>query len=49
MDLDNQTSNCLNQEPNYVHQPSFYINRANSDSALQDGGWTKNDYQHLQG
>ena len=52
MDLDSQTSNCVNQQQNHVNQP-FYINHANSEyshyAALQDGGWAKNDYQHLQG
>ena len=49
MDLDNETSKYVNLQPNYVHQRSFYINHANSESALQYGGWTKIDYQHLQG
>ena len=53
MDLDNQTSNCGNQQKNHVNPPLFDINHANSKAsyyaALQDGGWTKNDYQHLQG
>ena len=53
MDLDNQTSNCVNQQRNYVNQPLFYIDHAKSETshyaALQDGGWTKNDYQHLKG
>ena len=53
MDLDNQTSNRVNQRENYANQPLFYINHANSESihyaALHDGGWTKNDYQYLQG
>ena len=47
--LDNQTSNVLNQQPRYVHQPSFWINHENSYSSLEGGGLIKNDYQHLQG
>lgn len=53
MDLHNQTSNYVNQEPNYGNQSCFYINhldvKTNCYAALQDGGWTRNDYQHLQG
>lgn len=48
-DLDNQTSNFVNQKPSYVNQSSFYVNQTNSVFALQDGGWTSNDYQNLQG
>ena len=52
-DLDKQTSNSVNQRENYANQPLFYINHANSESShyagLHDDGWTKNDYQHLQG
>ena len=47
--LDNQTSNVLNQQPSYVHQPSFCINHTKNYSSLQDGGWIKNEYRHLQG
>ena len=48
-DLDNQTSNFVNQKPSYVNQSSFYVNQTNSVFELQDGGWTSNDYQNLQG
>lgn len=51
MDLYKQTSNCVNQRGSYVNQPLFYINLANSETspyaALEDVGWTKNDYQHI--
>ena len=53
MDLDKGTSNHVNQQQNYVNQPLFYVNHANIENChyvtLQDGGWTKNDYQNLQG
>lgn len=53
MDLDKQTSNSVNQRENYANQPLFYSNHANNESshyaALHDGGWTRNDYQYLQG
>ena len=52
-DLENQVSNNLNWKGNYANQPSLYVNQSNIESScytvLQDGGWTKNDYQHLQG
>ena len=51
IDLHNQESNCVNQRRKYVNQPLFYINLANSETspyaALEDVGWTKNDYQHI--
>ena len=51
-DLDSQTSNYINQQPNYANQPSFHRtqsdNETNCYAALQDGDWTKNDYQPLQ-
>ena len=52
-DLSKQTSSYVNQQRNYTDQSAFYINHANIETncyaALQDGGWTKNDYQELQG
>ena len=51
-DLDSQKSNYINQQPNYANQPSFHRtqsdNETNCYAALQDGDWTKNDYQPLQ-
>ena len=51
-DLDNESSNYVNPQRNYVYQPSFYINQSNNETscyaALKGGEWTKNDYQHLQ-
>ena len=53
MDLDKGISNHANQQQNYVNQPLFYVNYTNSENCyyatLRDGGWTKNDYQNLQG
>ena len=53
INLNKESSNYVNQEPNYVNQQSVYINQSKNETscyaALQDGGWTKNDYQHLQG
>ena len=50
---DKELSNYVNQQPNYVNQSPIYINQSKNETscyaALQDGGWTKNDYQHLQG
>ena len=52
MDLYKQRSTCVNLRGSYVNQPLFYINHANSENshydAIQDSGWTRNDYQHLQ-
>ena len=52
-DLDKQASNNLNQQSNYANKPSFYVNQSNIETScyavLQDGGWTKSDYQQLQG
>ena len=52
-DPNNQASNNLNQQSNYANQPLFYVNQSNvetsSYAALQEGGWTKSDYQQLQG
>ena len=53
MDFDNGTSSYVNQQQNYVNQPLSYVNYANSENChyatLLDGGWTKNDYQNIQG
>ena len=43
----------MNQQQNRANQTSDYVNQANVASnnytALQESGWTKNDYQKLQG
>ena len=53
MDLDNQTSYYVNQQPNYANRSCFYINHSNSKTncyaAPQDVGWTRKNYQQLQG
>ena len=50
-DIDNQTSNYMNQQPKYANQSPFHRNQSdnknNCYAALQDGGWTKNNYQPL--
>ena len=53
LDKDKELSNYVNQQTNYVNQSSIYINQSKNESscyaALQDGVWTKSDYQQLQG
>ena len=53
INLDNQTSHYVNQQPNYANRSCFYINHSNSETnfyaAHQDIGRTRNDYQYLQG
>ena len=53
IDLDNQASHYVNHQPNYGNRSCLYMNHSNSETncyaALQDGGWTRNNYQHLQG
>ena len=51
MDVDSQSSNCLNKESNYIIPPSYNANQSNVEidnyAALQDTGWTETDYQQL--
>ena len=49
MNLDNQTSHYVNQQPNHANRSCFYINHSNSKTncyAVPQGiGWTRDDYQ----
>lgn len=53
MDVDSQSSKCLNEESNYVIPPSYNANQSNVENdnyaVLQDTRWNETDYQQLNG